>query len=426
MDDLIRQQEFWDLMQELSIFNSVFLALWKMGYPTFTDEIPTAAVRFDEDGQCLQFLFNASYWDSITSYMRSFIICHECLHVILNHGFRSKGSNPVVANIALDIAVNHMLIRNFGFIRNDLQKWENYCWVETVFKDSKYKDVPNDRNFEYYYDLIIEDHELLKKLGALMIVDDHFSGDGIPLDIEDILDSINEVLTPKEIDEINKVNNSEYGGKGHVGEPLLPGTNSHVFKSVKITISPIWDKILKDIEKKTKYKRSSQFVFKNRRMTFLNNKFMIPNDYEIEMKVVSKPDLYFYLDCSGSCGHLKELFFRLSQTVDKKKYNVKLFARTTRVKEITKDSNGNYFVPTGIGGSDDFRCIENHIQKCLIDVSLKKYPVVIHLTDGGDCSGVMVKPTMPSFWYWFLSGNDRRWIPKECTNIYSTGDILSL
>ena len=47
-----RKEEFYTLMQDLSIFHNVFLALWKMSNPVFVDEIPTAAVRFDEEGNC--------------------------------------------------------------------------------------------------------------------------------------------------------------------------------------------------------------------------------------------------------------------------------------------------------------------------------------------------------------------------------------
>ena len=42
-----------------------------------------------------------------------FVICHEMLHIILNHGKRSKNTlseNKIAANMALDIVVNHSLI----------------------------------------------------------------------------------------------------------------------------------------------------------------------------------------------------------------------------------------------------------------------------------------------------------------------------
>jgi predicted metal-dependent peptidase len=170
-------------------------------------------------------------------------------------------------------------------------------------------------------------------------------------------------------------------------------------------------------------KTQPQFVFKNRRMTFLDKKFMIPNEYDNEIKSVIRPDILLFLDCSGSCASIRGLFFDLAKTIDPKKYNVRLFSRTTEVREIFKDKEGKYKVPN-IGGSDDFRCIERHIQRELQEGKLKKYPIVIHFTDGGDCSNIRVKPEKPEFWYWMLQGNNRRWIPKECKHIYGINQII--
>ena len=45
------------------------------------------------------------------------------MHVILNHGHRSKDSkNKNAANVAMDIVVNHLLVDRFGFIREKILK----------------------------------------------------------------------------------------------------------------------------------------------------------------------------------------------------------------------------------------------------------------------------------------------------------------
>jgi len=423
-----RREEFYSIMQELSIFHSVFLALWKMGEPYFTDEIPTAAVSFDKEGNCLMFAFNPEFWDGCDEYKRAFVISHECLHVILNHGVRTKNTIPELANVALDVAVNHMLVNSFGFEKTLIQDWETYCWVDTVFKDEKFGFVSDDKNFEYYYDLLSENIEIIKIAfakgdGSLQTIDDHSE---LPDAIKDILDELNDALSKSEADDFDSKSFGDQpdgGCLGHPGEPLITGSATDVFETKEQQIAKFWDKVLKDIDIKEITTIQPQFVFKDRRMVFLDKKFMIPNEYENEVRTLVKPQIYLYLDCSGSCSHLRHIFFDLAHTIDHKKYDIKLFSRTTQVKEMIPDKSGKYVVPH-IGGSDDFRCIENHIQKELKDGLLAQYPAVIHFTDGGDCSGVMVKPQHPERWYWLLNGNHRAWIPKECEHVYDISQIV--
>ena len=409
-------KEFYSIMQELSVFHNVFLSLWKTGKPLFTDEINTAAVYLDENGECLRFVFNQDFWNSIDRYTKAFVICHECLHVILNHGYRSKQFDHEIANYALDVAVNHMLVNNFGFIREKINDWEKYCWVDTVFKD---KCVSDDKNFEYYYNLIKSSPTNYKKLYQ---VDYH---DKLPE--LDASSSVNKTIAGSLGGSVDNEGNmsSEKDFIPGVGgdENLTEGNKSKVFQKEKSNPSAFWDRILKDIEKKVITKSTSQFVFKNRRLNSLSTSFLLPNDYETDVKQVSKPDIYLFLDCSGSCYHLCDKFFKLAGTIDENKYNVKLFSRTTTVKEIVKDSLGQYQVPK-MGGSDNFSCIENYIQMALKNKTINKYPIVIHFTDGGDCARKIVNPEKPEQWYWLLSKNGMlSKIPSSCKNIYYINEI---
>jgi predicted metal-dependent peptidase len=423
-----RKDEFYSIMQELSIFHSVFLALWKMGEPYFSNEIATAAVRFDKHGRCLQFLFNPEFWDECNNYKKSFVIAHECLHVILDHGKRSKKTLPELANCALDVAVNHMLVNNFGFEKNLISDWEKYCWVDTVFKYEIYGLVGDDKNFEYYYDLLSKNIQTFKRMigdgsGSFQSVDDHSQ---LPDEIKDILEELNDALPKAEADDFDDKTSGDHpdgGGLGHPGEPLVTGSAVDVFETKKQEIAKFWDKVLKDIDIKEIVTVQPQFAFKDRRMTLLDKKFMIPNEYENEVRAIVKPQIYLFLDCSGSCSSLRHIFFDLAHTIDHKKYDVKLFARTTQVSEMKPDKHGKYIVPY-IGGSDDFRCIENYIQEELMKGSLAQYPAVVHFTDGGDCSGEIVKPQYPERWYWLLDGNHRAWIPKECKHVYNISQIV--
>src|SRR4051812_38321676 len=83
--------------------HALFYQCWQMGKPTFTDQVETAAVAFNKDGDYIDFLFNPEFWAGLSHYDRLFVVCHECLHVILNHGHRSKNATDKYrANKALD------------------------------------------------------------------------------------------------------------------------------------------------------------------------------------------------------------------------------------------------------------------------------------------------------------------------------------
>lgn len=66
--------------------------------------------------------------------IKIFVICHEALHIILNHGKRfQEKENPKIFNIAVDIVVNHSLVKDFGFIREEIDAKNEYCWIDTIF-----------------------------------------------------------------------------------------------------------------------------------------------------------------------------------------------------------------------------------------------------------------------------------------------------
>lgn len=112
--------EFGRIAQTLDGFHGVFYQFWKMGKPFFTNMVPTAAVSFNKEGVYTNFLFNPKFWAALNFRQRMFVIAHECLHVILNHGRRATLTpNRSMANIAMDLVVNHMLVNKFSFTRAD-------------------------------------------------------------------------------------------------------------------------------------------------------------------------------------------------------------------------------------------------------------------------------------------------------------------
>jgi len=109
-DKKLTNEEFLLIARDLELHHAIFSKIWNVGKPRFTDKIPTACVTFDKEGNHLDFQFNPVFWDSLTPYERNFVICHECLHIMLSHGVRLKELNKDFGNIAADVVINEMLL----------------------------------------------------------------------------------------------------------------------------------------------------------------------------------------------------------------------------------------------------------------------------------------------------------------------------
>ena len=189
-----------------------------------------------------------------------FTICHEALHIVLNHGIRTRDSrktNGQAANVALDVVVNHTLVKNFGFNREDIEDWSEFCWVDTVFKD-KNPTPPDNEMFEYYYNLFEKTYGKngMGESGP-GLVDDHDSMKEGSENWNKVIDNLNSGMTEEEKESLkstvekhfqgepeqkNKTEDKK-AGSGTGGQWTFAGT-SHVQKKAK------WETIIKKWSKK--------------------------------------------------------------------------------------------------------------------------------------------------------------------------------
>lgn len=411
---------FWDLER----FHSIFYQIVSMGYPTLTTALPTAAVAFNEKGKQIEFLFNPDFWNSLDEYNRSFVICHECLHVILNHGVRLKKLYPQIANQAADIVINHMLVDKFGFDREKILNWQNFCWIDTIFKDN-HETIDKHRSFEYYYQKITNDpnaeqkmtmdmhdfleefsEEIMKELGE-KVADEMY-----PDDVKDAIGKMeHEWKDSKDAEKSKEGKMVEPSGDKHgePGEPPIPGECKKKL-SAKKKILKKWEQVVKRWTKRAlKDVDKEQWVRRARRFTTINKDLLIPSEASEEAYAKDKIDVLFFMDASGSCWDYQDRFFAAAKSLNPAVFTAHLLARSTEVREMKENTSHG-------GGSDDFRCMENYILKQIKEGKLKKYPsLVFHVTDGYDCSGVMMTCKYPKRWHWFITPNGtHRWIPKEC------------
>lgn len=64
-------------------------------------------------------------------------------------------SNAEWYGIAQDIQVNEMLVKYFGFVRENIHNWKEKCWIDVVFREAA-NVVKPDMSCDYYYDLIMQ------------------------------------------------------------------------------------------------------------------------------------------------------------------------------------------------------------------------------------------------------------------------------
>lgn len=413
--DKIKHSDIVEISQNLESKCSLFRQFWDMGLPTLTDEIPRAAIGFNKDGDAVSFLWNPEFWEELDNYTRSFVVGHEMLHVLLNHGKRMLiHKDDSKSNQAMDIVVNHILINEFGFDRDKLCfDWSEFCWVDTLFE---FPNIPmTNKSYEHYYNilsimdspskLIMDSHGILSedgggisnKLGESLIAND-FS--------DKLLDIINE----------NKFPDSIMGGSS-LGQ--LMDLNK---RSVKI--SKKWDALMKPsiykpVEKARvvdTWVRDSRRLYdfmENNKDVFLQSRVSVVDKF----KEKTQSEIWFFLDYSGSCYSYYKNFLDAANSLNAKKFKVRLFTFDTSVTEITTTTTAAI-----AGGGTHFSCINDTVNKLMKDGN--NPPSGVWVITDGYASDSKIKPQNPERWTWFLTPRSTRsFIPRE-SKIENLSDFL--
>lgn len=418
--------EFLEISRELQKHHAIFHKFWKLGNPIFTDKVKTAAVEFDKLGECINFYLNEKFWKTLTLEQKQFVIAHECLHVLFYHGVRAALVDPKsrkMANLAMDVVVNHTLEDNFDFDRKAIDPNGNYCWIDTVFKDVK-PSPPIGKSFEYYFNLLKQNPPEEPESGegqpepqggkgeqkqgsGDQLVDDHeflesFNNQEFEEQVQDILNNYDTDKLPELIEKETKDIEQQIKQAG-----LTPGQIAKLAVLVKRVIKKKWETVIKRWTQKFNFdKEEEQWVRKSRRMESMPSDLMLPSEQEVEFEEKNRIRVAFFQDTSGSCAHLADRFFAAASSLDPTRFDVDMYCFDTQVYPTTLASKKLY----GFGGTT-FTCIENYIQNDCKQKG-KRYPAAVFvITDG---YGDRVFPEQPDKWYWFLSHDYKDCIPNTC------------
>jgi len=433
--------EFSRLLGSLELFSPLFYQLVNIGIPSFVnDGLDTAAVAFDREGRFLSFLWSKKFWNELDLYQKTFIACHECLHVYLSHGRRmSECKQPQVANIAADLVVNELLTFAFGFDRTLLgELGEQLMWVDKFLED-----IPEnyDQSMEYYYAKLIKQIKQMVadgkitystgKGGITIYPDEEFDSlfgksidnhDGLKDISESDENSISEKISNASSDEDKKkfseqINSDNKKDSSSKNAGTMAGNALYVANTVKPKYNYKWTDIIKFWRiKKTKMEDISEvWHFTNRRIRELPDHMFLPVEHDYSENKGEKVEVWFFMDTSGSCKGIANEFFKCATTFPLDRFDLKTFCFDTRVYDINLSDRKLY----GFGGTS-FNIIENCIQ-FTIKKEKTKYPdAVFVFTDG---YGNNVSPEKPDRWHWFLTeGGDSYLIPKT-SHIYKLSDF---
>ena len=404
---MITSQEYWSVARNLQAHYELFYTSWKLGKPNFNDKIPTAGVGFDRTtGDYLRFDFNEQFYSELNDYERSFVIAHESLHVIFNHGKRFQGKVHKIANVAADLVINYMLITKYGFDRRNLnhEVFKGACWFDVVFGE----DAPNIRkgmNFEYYYDLLMQN---AKYNSEATLIDSHEGLEGATL--ENVLEAMREMadagLTNNEHDYLKQLGRLfDDGEKTKSTEVKEAGTMSAMISDIlSANYNPqmAWTKIIRSMKSAFRLREAEKetWISKHRRHYALSDKLILPDSKPLE-NIAQKLELVAFMDVSGSCVQLVPDFYKLLHTVPTDIFNLTLHTFDTVVNKISLNQTN-----IEAGGGTYFDIIENYI-----NANYEKYPyAVLIVTDG---YGNRVTPKHPERWHWVLSDDYRELVPQE-------------
>jgi predicted metal-dependent peptidase len=415
----------------------IFQTFWCIGKPIFTNSIKTAAVGFDKVGKVIYLIINPDFWDSLNITNKVFVICHEALHVILNHGKRgNEYPDQKMVNFAQDIVINEMLVYSFGFNKFEITNWDKYCFVETVFTSEEIIEhkIHTKGSFHYYMHLMEKQKDQNKDLEC---VDQHGSMKGDPAkddssnpqtektkeeqEIENLIKAAQEHMNEaantikEEIDPmISEVEKYDFAQKIKIdfeGEPsgagctpmgaLITSNQFYVKKKKK------WEHIVKKhLKSMTRYEtvEVDSWISRKRSHSCLSPELMIEGAWSQEKAVKEKYRVVFFLDSSGSCLHHAKRFVTMLQSIPDDSFHIEAYAFDNHLYPIdlkTGQVRG--------GGGTYFTILDKRIREI---TAKSRHPDAVFVLSDGD--GDIFHPEKPKLWHWILTPrHSLRYIPKE-------------
>jgi hypothetical protein len=317
-------------------------------------------------------------------------------------------NNPKIWNYAVDLVVNHSCVEKFGFRRSEIDPGDSYCWVDKFFKPVE--NVSTTETAEYYYELLHQKHERGELPLDCDLVDEHSSIS--PDDINDFIDGMNKNLTPEEKDQLKGMIESQAKGAGTGG-----GAGRWTFFNIVKKKKKKWESVIKQWALHAvgrKEKIHDQWAKRDRRNALLGKELFMPSELvsDLPKHEKNKIEVFFFMDTSGSCHSYAERMLTAALSLPEKHFAVRLFF----FHDYVVETDINDF-KVHLGGGTNFGIMEKKIQDIIREGG--KYPKACFVVTDG--AGTTIKPEFPERWHWFLTEQNKMFIPKE-SKVYKLED----
>lgn len=432
----VPEKELLKIAAALEDYHKIFYTFWEMSDVLYDDSLPTAAVEFLKGERKPRLLINEEFWKKLNHRERLFVACHECLHVILDHGQRNgrevKGSTPHLVNVAQDITINEMIVDVFGYERKDFRKWKDLCWIDTCFDDPTI--VKRNQKFTYYLEMLIKHgkkdlpkvfdrHQPSqsdeKKSGSQPSdpkpsPGDPKSADPAPTGEEEsqeqrdarqsAAEKLAADLSPEEIHDIMEA--------GELGGDLAAAINA-VLGDKKERARVRFAKMvarLKRTRMKLKESEFETFSRDDRRFDDVVRSYgaVLPGKGEAFRPAKDRILAYVYMDVSMSCVAYLPIFEKIWAAFDAEK---DIFECETYIfdTKVTPHKPGD---DARVGGGTWFNIIEESVLGRKAETG--RYPDAVFVITDGDCApSTAVDPLVPERWVWLLIDRaELKYIPK--------------
>ena len=427
--------EFFQIKKAISECDTFYEAMFNLTNISYSDDISTACISFDKQGNALNMKINYDFWQSLNINGKTFVILHELYHTIYDHGkrFIKLGADFKLANIASDIVINHHIHEKIGLNRQ-LFDWKNYYWVETAFPGEV---VDTNKSCEYYYNKLKKQKTLQEKqlLGSHNDGDnneleenqtdnnneksnskdklkhDNFSSEDLSDDIKDILEQ-NPVLWKN----LDKQLKQDIKNKFTIKPPSTNETHDgreQIYDKNQEILN--YDKLINLlIPKKAKMQTNfvESWVGNHRRYTSflkLNPNIRLPNTLEVDKKMPkTKKEVWIFIDCSSSCSHMVQPFHNIVFNMMKnKEINCRSFAFGDNCKEINlKDEQVTFYS----GNAGGFDCIESKILNLIKKEKINYPDNIVVLSDGEVHFNNKNNVLKPENWIMLLSNPNNKYL----------------
>lgn len=362
------------LLLDQPFFGTIILNL-ELVNATNSKWCPTAAV----DGR--RIYYNENFFKDLSADEVIFVLCHEVLHVALDHLGRRMDRDPLLWNMATDYVINALLhdakigkmpTKPVPVTINEDTKATGVAAERVGLYDSKYSGWTAEKVYE---DL------LKKKTIRRLTLDVHIeleSGTGDSLSDSDGIDGKNDsqpVLSRETIDELRETLKDIVQQAATVAAGRMPGNIEEIFNELsKPKIN--WKNLIRESFYNT---IRTEYSWNRPNKRYMYGGIFLPTivtDTEIEVEVA--------IDASGSVSNsmLSQFFsevYNITKTFSNFKLGVLTFDTKIYNHQYFTKNNANELLEyqcVGRGGTD-FMCVWDYYKKQKI-----KPKLVIFLTDG--------------------------------------------